>query len=149
MEAGKFELKYNIELVRTDHITGDVIDKSEIHNIIVNTGLQRFAELLNGVSVAPFTDIAIGTDDTVATATDTALTTEVAKQTAIATYESDYKAKWSHKFEFGSGESYTIHEVGVFAGTTMLNRAIDAVGKEVDADTDLTVNVTVTVGRAS
>lgn len=148
MEAGKFELSYNIELITSDHNTGEVIEKSEIHNIIVNNGLERIAKLLNGESVVPFTQIAIGTDDTEETATDTALVAEVAKETATVSYEASYKAKWSYKFVFGSGESYTIHEVGVFAGTTMLNRAIAPEGKYVDADTDLTVNVTVTVGRA-
>jgi hypothetical protein len=148
MEAGKFELSYNIELIRTDHWTGELIDRSEIHNIIVNTGLERIAKLLNGESVVPFTHIAIGTDDTVASATDTALVAQVASAEATASYEADYKAKWSHLFTFGSGESYTIEEIGIFAGTTMLNRAIATEGKVVDSDTDLTVNVTVTVGRA-
>jgi hypothetical protein len=149
MEAGKIGFEYNIELIRTDHWTGEVIDKSEIHNIIVNDGLERIAKLLNGESVAPFTHIAIGTDDTASTATDTALGAEVAKEEATASYEASYKAKWSHKFVFGSGESYTIEEIGVFAGTTMLNRAIAPEGKAVDSETDLTVNVTVTVARAS
>ena len=148
MEAGKFELNYNIELITSDHNTGEVIEKSEIHNIIVNNGLERIAKLLNGESVVPFTQIAIGTDDTEASATDTALVTEVAKETATVSYEASYKAKWSYKFIFSSGESYIIHEIGVFADTTMLNRAVSVEGKEVDAETDLTVNVTMTAGRA-
>jgi len=152
MKAGTFKLSYNIELITSDHYTGEIIDRSEIKNLIVNTGLERVAKLLNGVSSTYLRAIAIGTDDTAVTNADTELGTEVARELATLTYESDYKAKFSKLFTFGSGESYTIKEVGVFdsavaSGSVMFNRALDA-GKSVDSDTDLTVNVTVTCSRA-
>lgn len=147
MKAGTVIFEYNIELITSDHNTGEILDKSEIHNAIVDDGLEHIAKLINGVSAVPFVSIAIGTDDTEVQVTDSSLGAEVAKETATATYEASNKAKWSYKFVFGSGESYTITEVGVFAGTVMLNRALDA-GKEVDADTDITVNVVLTVARA-
>lgn len=147
MKAGTVNFEYNIELIASDHNTGEILDKSEIHNAIVDDGLEHIAKLINGVSAVPFVSIAIGTDDTAVQVTDSALGAEVAKETATATYEASNKAKWSYKFVFGSGEDYTITEVGVFAGTVMLNRALDA-GKVVDADTDLTVNVVLTVSRA-
>ena len=151
MKAGTFKLGYNIELITTDHYTGEVIDKSEISNLIVNTGLEAIVKLLNGVSSTYMRAIAIGTSSTSATATDTALVTEVDRALATLTYESAYKAKFSKTFTFGSGVSYTITEVAVLdnitSGGVMLNRAIDA-GKAVDSDTDLTVTVTITVARA-
>ena len=148
MKAGTFNLEYNIELIRRDHTTGLEIDRSEIKNLIVNTGLQRIAQLLNGVDTTYMRAIAIGTGSTAVTATDTELETEVDRATATLTYETGYKAKFSHTFTFASGVSYTITEVGVFdsatvSGSTMLNHALDA-GKAVDGDTDLTVNITIT-----
>jgi len=147
MKVGTVNFEYNIELITSDKHTGAIKEISNIHNAIVDTGLERIARLLNGDSTTPFTQIAIGTGAVAVEVTDTALGAEVAKETATASYVADNQAKWSYKFTFGSGESYTITEVGVFAGTVMLNRALDA-GKEVDADTDLTVNVTITVARA-
>jgi len=147
MKAGTFKLGYNIELITTDHYTGKVIDRSEISNLIVNTGLEAIVKLLNGVSSTYMRAIAIGTSSTAASASQTALVTEVDRGLATLTYESDYKAKFSKTFTFISGESYTITEVAVLdnvtSGGVMLNRAIDA-GKAVDVDTDLTVNVTIT-----
>ena len=152
MNAGTFKLEYNIELILTDHNTGEILDRSEIKNAIVNTGLERVAKLLNGVSSTYMRAIAIGTGNTAVTNSDTELDVEVTRELATLTYESDYKAKFSKLLTFGSGESYTIKEVGIFdsavlTGSVMFNRALDA-GKAVDSDTDLTVNVTVTCSRA-
>lgn len=152
-KAGRLGFEWNIELITSDHNTGKIKERTVVHNTIVNSGLERIAKLINGVSSSYFLAIAIGTDNTAVQNTDTELGTEVARATATTlTYESDYKAKFSKKFTFSSGESYTIREIGVFdsataSGSTMLNRALDA-GKSVDSDTDLTVNVTITVSRA-
>lgn len=152
MKAGTFKVEENIELITSDHWTGEVKERSVVKNAIVNSGLERIAKLLNNESSTYYRAIAIGTDNTAVTNSDTTLGTEVARETATLSYEADYKAKFSHKFTFGSGESYTITEVGVFdsataSGSTMLNRALDA-GKSVDSDTDLTVTVTITIARA-
>lgn len=151
-KAGFAGLSWNIELITKDHWTGKIKERTIVSNTIVNTGLERVAKLINGVSTTPFIAIAIGTNDTAVDNTDTALGTEVDRaEASTLTYEADYKTKFSHTFTFDSGESYTITEIGVFdnsvSGGVMLNRALDA-GKSVDVDTDLTVNVTVTVGRA-
>lgn len=152
-KAGQIEFKENIELVLTDHHTDEVIERVEFCNTLVNDGLERIAKLINGVSTTYFRAIAIGTDNTAVTNSDTTLGTEVSRATATLTYEADYQAKFSHKFTFGSGESYSIAEVGTFdsataSGSTMLNRSIVSPAKSVDSDTDLTVNVTITVARA-
>ena len=151
-KAGFVGFEYNIELITSDHYTGEIKERTVVHNSIVNSGLERIAKLINGVSSTNFLAIAIGTGDTAVDFTDTALVTEVARAEATTlTYEADYKSKFSKLFTFGSGVSYTIKEVGVFdnssSGGVMLNRALDA-GKAVDSDTDLTVTITITVARA-
>ena len=151
MRAGTFKLECNIELVTTDHYTGEVKDRSEIKNDIVNVGLEEIAKLLNGVDTTYFRAIAIGTGDTAVSSSQTALVTEVARESATLSYEADYKAKFVKVFTFGSGVSYTIKEVGIFnistSGGVMFNRAIDA-GKAVDANTDLTATITITASEA-
>jgi len=145
MRALGFE--YNIELVTTDHFTGEVKDKSFIHNDIVNAGIEQIMKMFNNVDGTYFRAIAIGTDDTAVSGTQTTLVAEVERELATLSYEADYKAKFVKVFTFGSGVSYTIKEVGIFnnstSGGAMFNRAID-VGKAVDTNTDLTVTITIT-----
>jgi len=148
MKAGILKFTYNIELITTDIVTGEVKDRSEIKNLIVNTGLERMAKLMNGISSTYFNCIAIGTDDTPVNGADTELGAEVDREVATLTYEGSYQAKFAKVFTFGSGIEYTIKEVGIFdnitaSGSIMFNRALDT-GKIVDADTSLTINVTIT-----
>ena len=148
MKAGKIKFTYNIELITKDIVTGEIKDRSELKNLIVNTGLERMAKLMNGISSTSFNCIAIGTGDTAVVVTDTELDVEVDRAVATLTYEGSYQAKFAKVFTFASGVSYTIKEVGVFdnitaSGSVMFNRALDT-GKIVDTDTSLTINVTIT-----
>lgn len=152
MDEKPIKVSYNIELIRTNHHTGEIIDKSFIHNSIVDNGLEVLAKLLNGVSSTYMRAIAIGTGNTAVTTSDTELDVEVTRALATLTYEGSNVAKFYKKFTFGSGEAYTIREVGIFdsavaSGSIMFNRALDA-GKSVDADTDLTVIVNITLARS-
>lgn len=142
----KFRGDAVIELRKKD---GTVIEREEVENLIVNTGKERVAKLINGVDTTIFTAIAIGTGNTSPSASDTALQTEVTRATATKTYVADYKARFTYTFTFGSGESYSITEAGVFdnaiaSGSVMLDRFTFA-PKSVDADTDLNITVTLTV----
>lgn len=126
-----------------------IIEKEELHNLIVNDGRERVAKLINGISAASFGYIAIGTGTNTPVVGDSALQTEVKRANATETYESDYKAVFEKTFTFGSGESYNITEAGVFdqltpSGSTMLDRFVFSI-KAVDSDTELYVKVTITV----
>jgi len=134
---------------------GTVIEREEVKNTVVNSGLERVAKLMNkgaaGV-LTPFGYIGIGTGTTGALATDTTLETEVTREEADnsgGAYEADYKSIWEKTFTFGSGESYAITEAGILdsavvLGSTMFDRFTFS-AKNVDADTDLYVKVTVTL----
>ena len=147
----QFGFKYNAIIRRIDRATGDIIDEERIHNIVVNDGLQRVAKRLFSNTEDFFDYIAIGTDNTSAIASDVALGSEVTREQATVSYEADYKSKFEKVFTFGSGESYTITEAGIFddataSGSTMFNRLVFT-GKSVDADTSLSITITITVGR--
>ncbi len=64
-----------IEVREGDH--GPVIATQQRHNLVVNNGLDIIRDLLGGDLNEEPTDIAVGTDNTVVTATDTTLAVEV------------------------------------------------------------------------
>jgi hypothetical protein len=143
----KFTLKGVWEFKTVDIKTGKILDTEVVHNTIVNTGLERVAKLLNGVSSTYFRAIAVGTGTTGATLTDSTL--EIENQRAIATlsYEASYKAKFAYTFTFGSNLAIT--EAGLFdsatvSGSTMLNRTTFA-AKNVSTTISLIVTGTITV----
>lgn len=143
-------LKTNINLKFVDSQSKEVIDEIVIHNIITTAGRSRVANLIGGLSIVPFKYIAIGTGTTTEVIGDTALGTEVTRALASISESPSGTVKFEKTFSFGSGESYTITEIGLFdsitpAGSTILNRATFT-GRSVDTNLDLiaTVNVQVT-----
>ncbi|MCK9542840.1 MAG: hypothetical protein M0R03_12505 [Novosphingobium sp.] len=145
-------LKVNIVLKAIDRYTGKIKDERTIHNLIVTTGKSRVAQLINGLSVAGFKYVAIGEGAVAAALGDIALGTEQKRALATLSESPTGTAKWVYVFTFSSGESYTITEVGIFdtlteSGSTMLNRSVFA-GIAVDADTDLSMSITMAVDNA-
>jgi len=152
MNSG-FKLKGTV-IIETRKKDGIVIEREELDNLLVDSGLERVVKLLSGVSAVDFTHIAIGTGTTAAANDDTALETEIVRAEADdgGSYEADYKAVWEKTFSFGSGESYSITEAGVsdsatVSGSVLLDRFVFA-AKEVDADVDLYIKITVTASRS-
>jgi len=127
---------------------GTVIEKWESDNLIVSTGKERVAKLLNGVEATYFNTIAVGVGTEVAVVGDTALEVETKRALASLSYEASNKAVLEYTFTWGSAEAYNITEAGVFdnetADGTMLDRFVFA-SKAVDIDTDLYVKITITI----
>lgn len=151
MKAGTFKIQENWKFETVDHFTGEVLEVSEKCNTIVNNGLTRIRNFLAGDSVDNPIAIAIGTDNTAVTNSDTTLGTEYTRATAGITKSGDYAVEYTKTFEFGSGVSETIYEAGLFdsateSGSTMIARVTDA-GKAVSSSIDLIVTCTVTVSR--
>ncbi|MHA2012761.1 MAG: hypothetical protein ACTSWG_10380 [Candidatus Helarchaeota archaeon] len=150
MKAGTLKFKENWKIETVDKKTGKILDSEEICNTIVNNGLERMAKLLVNVSSTHFNALAIGTDDTAVTNSDTALGTEIGRSSgATLSYEADYKAKFQYTFSFGS--AYSIVEAGIFdsetvSGSTMLARTTFS-AKSVSASVDLIVTAIITVAR--
>ena len=150
MEKG-LVLKTNIVIERRTK-DGKVIDREEVHNMIMNAGKERVAYLLGegiGTGLTGFSHIAIGTGVTAEDPAQTALVTEVERESASVSYEASYKCVFEKTFDFGTGTSYAITEAGVFdgatvTGSTMLDR-FKFSAKNVDVDTDLYVKITITV----
>ena len=149
--SGMFRVIENWKIDRVDHYTHEVLDSEEFCNTVVNDGLERVAKLINGVSSTYFRALAIGTNASGPTNSDSTLGAEVTRAVATLSYEASYKAKFTYTFTFGSGESYSITEAGIFdsatvSGSTMLARTVFS-AKAVDADIDLIVTTIITVAR--
>jgi len=146
-----FVFKYNAVIKRIDNRTGIVLDEEKIHNLVVNDGLNLVRNWMAGDAVDNPTAIAIGEGAVAPANGDTALGNESTRASATVTKPEAYKVKYEKVFTFGSGESYTITEAGLFdsaveSGSTMFNRLTFS-GKGVDADTDLSISITITVAR--
>jgi hypothetical protein len=134
---------------------GSVIDKEELKNLVVNSGLEHIARWLAGeTGYGDFPYIAIGLSGSgdAVDATDTELVSEVTRASATRNYVANYKCTFEKTFTFGSGEAYDIKEAGLFdgatpSGSTMFDRFVFST-KSVDADTDLYVKITITVASA-
>jgi len=150
--AGTFKFIENWEIIRKDNSTGEIIDKLDICNTIVNDGLEVMAKRIGGDAEAYFRALAIGTGTTSVTNSDTALETEYTRATATTSeYEASYKWTFSKTFTFGTGVSEDITEAGIFdsataTGSTMLARTVFS-AKTVNASIDLIVNATISVAR--
>ena len=150
--SGKIKIQDHITISRIDNSTGKVLSKIDLHNLVVNTGKVRVAQLLAGLNSNFFEYIAIGegasggTGDP--TVNDTELEAEVAREIATITEPEAKKVKWSKIFSFSSGEVYDITEAGIFdgagSGTTMLDR-FKFTAQSVDSDISLKVEITITV----
>ena len=143
----QFKLKGVWNFKTVDRATGKILQEETKENTIVNTGLERVAKLLNGVSSTYFRAIAVGTGTTGAASGDTELETEVTRATATLSYEASYKAKFVYTFTFDG--DYAITEAGLFdsatvSGSVMLNRTTFA-AKNVSTTVDLIATVTITV----
>lgn len=98
-----------------------------IPNLVVDTGLIRFATLLaTGAGTLPAA-IAIGDDNTIPLAANTELAGSEIDRTAVATTQEDNTVSYSCTF-VNLGSSYTIREMGLFDtvafGGTMIARVV-------------------------
>ena len=143
------EVEDNVVIKRIDNITGEVLEEEKYHNLIVDAGLNRVADLIGDLSDAGFTFIAIGEGVVAPANGDTALGTEQKREAAIVSKPASNQVKYEKLFTFGSGESFNITEAGLFdlaVAGTMLNR-LTFPAKAVDFNTDLSVIITIFVTR--
>ena len=136
--------------------TGKIISVEEHKNLIVDTGLEYMAKLLNGVSTSPFEYIALGTDNTAAESGDTGLGAEtsaagLARAQGTGSYVSDYKAFLSHTFTNTSGGTVALEEAGLFdaavAGNMLAHRVFTST-KNIADDESILIEWTITVSNA-
>jgi len=129
----KIKISGHVVVTHYDKL-GNIISKEEGHNLVVNTGLQFIAKLINGVSVLPFKFMAVGTDSTGEDPAQTTLIAEVTTPSNMdriegtCTYVISNIAKISAQFTNNSGSPITLKEAGLFntavTGGQMISRKI-------------------------
>lgn len=133
------------EISTFDVKTGRIKEKEVKENMIVNTGLERLAKLLNGISTVYFDYIAIGSGNTDPAETDTALESELSRLQADTSYESDYKSVLEKTFLFTSAQ--VIREAGCFSSDDIMLNRVTFSDKNVDENTGLHIKFWITVSR--
>jgi len=151
MESGKIGFKgiFEITVRRKD----GRIEKEVIENMIVNTGLDKVAGLINGINTTPFKYIAIGSGTTSPTESDTALESEIDRKEATTSQETtnvtNDTAVLEATFDFTSAQN--VCEAGVFdasAGGNMLARQTFTC-KSMESGDSLTVTYKIICQRAT
>ena len=151
MEKG-LNLKVNVIIETINLSTQKVTKTSKVHNLVVNTGLNAVADLIAGFSSDVFEYMAIGEDNTAVVAGDTDLGIEVDRALVTPTDEGIGIIEYDETFTFGTGDSFTITEAGLFnsltpTGSIMLNRLVFT-GHDVDVDNGVRVRITITVANS-
>lgn len=134
--------------VRIEVSDGRVIEQD---NIVVNNGRNRIASLIAQDSTAFPSHIAIGTDATAATVTDTTLGTEVDRNAISSDSATAAVATFKAFFSKSEANGNTIAEVGMFdqaAGGTMFCRSILSSTVAKTASISLTITWTLTFADA-
>jgi len=136
--------KLNLTLIGPD---GLVKDSRDVDNLIVTTGKNFFASAGLNASASPFTNMALGTNNTAAALTDTTLGAELVRQVFTSSNTVANVITMITTYAAGVGTGALV-EAGVFnAGVagTMLSHVVFAVINKGAGDT-LTITWTVTVG---
>jgi hypothetical protein len=121
---------YEFQIFNTE---GNIRDSWKVDNLVVNGGLAFLSGLLGGTGTVP-TYIALGTDDTAVSGSQTALVAEITdsgleRDTGTVSQETQTVTNDSFQITktFTATDSKTIEEAGVFndpSAGTMLSRAL-------------------------
>jgi hypothetical protein len=114
---------------------GQVKDKCEVHNLVVDTGKTFIAGRMTG-TVTAMSHMALGTGSVAAAAADTALGAEAGRVTLTSASSTGAVATYAASFPAGTATG-AITEAGIFNAATdgsMLCRTVFAVVNKAAAD---------------
>lgn len=122
----KFIITGNVKITHFDK-EGKVLEIEEGHNLVVDKGLEMMAKLLNGVSVAPFTFLQIGTGivgvdhENITLGTPITTPAGMAIKAGTCEYQDSYIAKTYATFTNDGVASIAVTEAGIFDTITPTN----------------------------
>lgn len=126
---------------------GTRIKVVDVHNLVVDEGLDLLPERLAGTSSLYVTHAEIGYGTTAPLPSDTALGSAILRKTVTSTFPGTGSVKFEWTTAFNEGNSPgTISEAGLFtasSGPTMFNRAtFSAITKDEDVELDWAWTIT-------
>jgi len=145
MLTENFKLKGDVLIEVFDPVTGEVKDKREIHNLVVDVGLAYIASRMVGTASNVMSHMAVGTSGTSPAAGNTTLGAEAARQALTSGSAASNVVTYVASFAAGVGTG-ALQEAGMFnasSGGTMLCRTTFAVVNKGASDA-MTITWTVT-----
>lgn len=136
--AGKLEITLT-------HANG-VVEKTNVDNLVVDTGLNYIVSRMKDTSLGVMSHMAVGEGLTSAVAGDTALEVEIGRAVLVSTVVNANQIVYNATFAPGVGTG-AITEAGIFnanSAGTMLSRTVFPVVNKQTADT-LSITWTITI----
>lgn len=124
MFSENFKLKGDVLIEVFDPVTGEVKDKREIHNLVVDAGLAYIASRMVGTASNVMSHMAVGDDGTSPAAGNTSLASELARAALTSSTAVANVVTFVASFGAGTGTG-ALEEAGIFnasSGGTMLCR---------------------------
>lgn len=118
---GKTLLEPNVRILVHDGELGPIVDEIEIHNLVVNSGLDHHRDLIGYPSnqipsfAATPSYFAIGTDSTAAAGAQTALGAEVLREQITRRYPGTHAIDFYYYLSTSSANGNTLAETGIFS----------------------------------
>ena len=110
-----FTLDINVTIDIQDVKTGKIIKTIKDHNLVTTAGLNLVRDLLGiAAGITGLNYIALGTDNTAATISDTTLGTEVFRDTFTDTIYTSGKVNFKYFLDSSSANGNTLIEAGLF-----------------------------------
>jgi hypothetical protein len=106
--------RVNVSVELYDAKTGELKDKQETHNLVVDAGLNMLRDALQLGTISPLTRIGIGTSGTAVNASDTALLGEISKFNLGSVTASNKTLTCQYFLDENTANSQTIRELGLF-----------------------------------
>lgn len=114
-EKVEFTLNTNVEITVIDVESGNVVQTIKKHNIVTTSGKNLVRDLLGMVAgITGLNYIAVGTDNTAVTISDTALGTEVFRDTFTDKIYTSGNVNFRYYLDSSSANGNTLVEAGLF-----------------------------------
>lgn len=141
------KLRGDVAIVLKDK-NGNVKDSREIHNLVVNAGLEFICSRMAGTSADVMSHMALGSDTTAAAAGQTDLLSILGAREALdSTTASSNTITYVSSFEAGEGTG-AVTEAGIFnavtSGTMLCRTVFAVVNKAADDTMSVTWTITLT-----
>jgi hypothetical protein len=130
-KIGNLKGSFYLEIIKN----GEIVEKYEDNNLVVNTGRTAVMELLGAADPdKQLTQIAFGTNGTAPAGTDTAITGAFTKNLGTVTYPTATSVKFDWTLGALEGNGIAITEVGLlcFDGTLFARKTREVINKNSD-----------------
>jgi hypothetical protein len=145
-ENETIEMRGNVVIELFNPATGEIKDRREIKNLVVNAGKAFIASRMVGVASGVMSHMAIGSSGTAAAAGDTALGAQLGRVALSSIGAAGAVVTHAATFPAGTGTGAVV-EAGIFnaasAGTMQCRTVFPVVNKGADDGMQITWTVTV------